>query len=269
MQLTGTSVLLTGASGGIGEALCEVLAGQGIDVIAVGRDAPKLARLAARPQALGNGRIVPVTADIARAPGRQAVLQAAAAAPSPLRCVIHNAGLSRFALHAELDEAAIEAQLQVNLLAPMLLTRALLEPLLREPEAVLVGIGSTYGSIGYPGYASYCASKFGLRGFLEALAREHADSTLRVLHVAPRATRTGMNPAAVDALNLELGTAVDEPMLVARKVVAAIRSGRRRLQLGWPEKLYARVNGALPALVDRSIARQLPQIRRHARAPAT
>ena len=99
-----------------------------------------------------------------------------------------------------LEPAAIVEQIEVNLLAPMLLTQSLLGRLLREPEAVLVGIGSTFGSIGYPGYAGYCAGKFGLRGFLEALAREHADADLRVLHVAPRATRTSMNPAAAEAL---------------------------------------------------------------------
>jgi len=269
MQLAGTSVLLTGAAGGIGAALCAELAGQGVDVIAVGRDAQALARLAARTGAPGDGHIVPVAADITRPEGRELAVGAAAAARAPLRCVIHNAGVSHFGLYAEIEPAAIVEQIEVNLLAPMLLTRALLSRLLREPEAALVGIGSTFGSIGYPGYAGYCAGKFGLRGFLEALAREHADAALRVLHVSPRATRTAMNPAAVEALNRELGVAVDEPAAVARQIIAAIRSGRRRLQLGWPEKLYTRINGALPALVDRSIARQLPQIRRHARLATT
>lgn len=267
MQLAGTSVLLTGAAGGIGSALCAELAGQGVDVIAVGRDAQALARLSSRTGAPGEGRIVPVTADIARAEGRDVVVAAAAAARAPLRTVIHNAGVSHFGLYEQIEPAAIVAQIEVNLLAPMLLTRALLGRLLREPEAALVGIGSTFGSIGYPGNAGYCAGKFGLRGFLEALAREHADGVLRVLHVSPRATRTALNPAAVEALNRELGVAVDEPTAVARQIIAAIRGGRRRLQLGWPEKLYTRINGALPALVDRSIARQLPRIRRHARLP--
>jgi NADP-dependent 3-hydroxy acid dehydrogenase YdfG len=48
--------------------------------------------------------------------------------------------------------------------------------------------------IGYPGYAVYCASKFALRGFSEALRRELADGPVRVLHLAPRATRTAINP---------------------------------------------------------------------------
>jgi short-subunit dehydrogenase len=58
---------------------------------------------------------------------------------------------------------------------------------------MVVNVGSTYGSIGYPGYASYCATKFALRGFSEALRRELADTRVGVLYVAPRATRTSMN----------------------------------------------------------------------------
>jgi short-subunit dehydrogenase len=49
----------------------------------------------------------------------------------------------------------------------------------------VVNVGSTYGSIGYPGYATYCASKFALRGFSEALRRELADTTVNVLYAAP------------------------------------------------------------------------------------
>jgi short-subunit dehydrogenase len=92
---------------------------------------------------------------------------------------------------------------------------------------------------------------------------------VRFQYLSPRATRTPMNSAAVDALNAELGTAVDDPGAVAAQVVAAIERGDRRRQFGFPEKLFARINGALPALVDRALAGKLAAIRRHARpAPA-
>ena len=87
--------------------------------------------------------------------------------------------------------------------------------------------------------------------------------------LSPRATRTAFNTPAVEAMNREMKVTEDDPADVAAQLVAAIASGRPRMQLGWPEKFYTRVNGALPALVDRSIARQLPRIRRHARLAAT
>jgi len=118
------------------------------------------------------------------------------------------------------------------------------------------------GYLGYPGQAAYCASKFALRGFSEALRRELADGPVRVLHLAPRATRTAMNGAAACALNAELGVAMDEPAEVARALLALLRRPVRERLLGRPEALFARLNQLLPGLLDRVLRRQLPVIRR-------
>ena len=140
-------------------------------------------------------------------------------------------------------------------------------PLLKQADsAMVVNVGSTYGSIGYPGYASYCATKFALRGFSEALRRELADTRVSVLYVAPRATRTSMNSAAAQALNVALKANVDDPQAVASAVVHAIAGDRRELYLGWPERFFVFLNHLLPALVDAALRRQLPVIKRHARA---
>ncbi len=128
----------------------------------------------------------------------------------------------------------------------------------------MVVIGSTFGSLGYPGFAAYSASKFGLRGLMEALSREYADTSLRFQYLAPRATRTAFNTPAVDALNAELKVASDPPQDVAEKLVRSIIRGETRRQLGWPEKLFVRINGILPSLVDSSLRGQLSIIRRHA-----
>jgi short-subunit dehydrogenase len=146
----------------------------------------------------------------------------------------------------------------------MQLTRRLLPELGRRPEAWIVNVGSIMGYLGYPGHAAYCASKFALRGFTEALRRELADSPVRVLYLAPRATRTAMNGAGVRALNAELGVAMDEPVAVARALVALLEDPVRERLLGMPEKLFARLNQVLPGLVDRALLRQLSTIRRHA-----
>ena len=263
--LAGRGVLLTGASGGIGQCLALRLAEAGATVYAVGRRADALHALAARARP---GVIRPVVADLATADGIDAVRRAVAAAPIPVSLLILGAADSRFGLFEHSSVVDVQAQVATNLVAPMLLVRALLPSLMRLPEAGVVGIGSTFGSLGYPGFAAYSASKFGLRGFLEALAREHADTPLRVQYLSPRATRTALNSAAVDAMNAELGVAVDDADQVAAALLEAIESGTRRRQLGWPERLFARLNGALPELVDRALAKQLPIVRRFARAAA-
>ncbi|MCZ8165735.1 SDR family oxidoreductase [Silanimonas sp.] len=263
--VAGRGVLLTGASGGIGQCLALRLAEAGATVYAVGRRADALHALAARARP---GAIRPVVADLATTDGIDAVRRAVAAAPIPVSLLILGAADSRFGLFEHSSVVDVQAQVATNLVAPMLLVRALLPSLMRLPEAGVVGIGSTFGSLGYPGFAAYSASKFGLRGFLEALAREHADTPLRVQYLSPRATRTALNSVAVDAMNAELGVAVDDADQVAAALLEAIEAGTRRRQLGWPERLFARLNGLLPELVDRALAKQLPTVRRFARAAA-
>ena len=123
-----------------------------------------------------------------------------------------------------------------------------------------------FGSLGYPGFAAYSATKFALRGFTEALRRELADSKIGVHYFAPRATRTGMNTSAVDRMNAELKVAMDPPAQVAAAACSMLEAGKTGVVFGWPEKLFVRINALLPGVVDGSLRKQLPVIRRHAAA---
>jgi short-subunit dehydrogenase len=141
----------------------------------------------------------------------------------------------------------------------------LLPLLQKEQGARILNMGSTFGSIGYPGYSAYCASKFGLRGFTEALRRELSDSDIRVLYFAPRATATKLNSENVIALNKELGNAMDLPDIVAAQVEKMfISGGPHQVFWGWPEKLFARINQCIPMLVDNALQKQLPAIKKYA-----
>ena len=266
MKLAGSRIVLTGASGGIGSTLAPALCAEGAQVLAIGRRAGALAELQSRCTRLP-GRLLPLIADITRDDGRARIVAAAREAGAP-NLLIHAAALGDFGLFEDSDAARREAMLQTNLLAPMALTQALLPQLRSHAEAAVVAIGSTFGSLAYPGFATYSASKFALRGFIEALGREQADTGLRALWIAPRATDTAFNSAAVNALNRELGTRTDSAHDAARQILAALRSGARRHQFGFPEKLFVWLNGAFPALVDRGLRQALPSVRRHARPAA-
>lgn len=260
ISLRGRTVVLTGASGGIGAALAAALVDAGATVLAVGRDPVKLNTMVHRHRP---GAVVPVTADLCTPAGRAAVVAQASTMSPSLLVIAHAQGA--FGLFEEQAEAELESLVQTNLVAPMLLIRALLPSLQAQPDAAVVAVGSTFGALAFPGFAAYSASKFGLRGLVEALGREHAGGSVRFQYLSPRATRTAFNSPAVDALNAELGTAQDAPGDVARQLLDAIRRGDRRRQLGWPEKLFARLNGVFPALIDRALRGQLPIVRRHAR----
>ncbi len=257
MRLSDARVVLTGASGGIGLAIATALCTSGARVLAVARHREPLAPLLERyPQHLSW-----IGADLTVAAERRAVF-AQANTLGGINLLINAAGVNHFAMLEQLDDSEINALLAVNIGAPICLTRLLLPLLKQADSAMVVNVGSTYGSIGYPGYASYCASKFALRGFSEALRRELADTRVSVLYVAPRATRTTMNSAAAQALNDALKANVDDPHTVASAVIHAIAGDRRDVYLGWPERFFVRLNSLLPHLVDRGLRKQLPLIRR-------
>ena len=117
-------------------------------------------------------------------------------------------------------------------------------------------VGSTFGAIGFPHFASYSASKFALRGLSEALRRELSDAGVRVSYVSPRATDTAMNSAAVRELQAMTGARVDDPLKVAKAIVAAVQAGSRERQLGWPERLFVRLNALMPRLVDKALVQK-------------
>ncbi|MGE8226016.1 MAG: SDR family oxidoreductase [Stenotrophomonas sp.] len=261
MDLAGRTIILTGASGGIGRLLCVRLVGQGAKVVAVGRNTHRLAMLA---DALPSGTVFPVGADIGTSAGRQELLeQVAAMTVPPSILVVGHAGAA-FGLFADQTDRSLEQLMQTNLVGSLLLIHALLPALERQPKASVAVIGSTFGSLAYPGFAAYSASKFGLRGLVEALGREYAGSNVSFQYLSPRATSTDFNSASVDAMNAELGVTCDSADDVALALLQALRSGNSRLQLGWPERLFARLNGLFPELVDRSLRKQLPVIKRHA-----
>jgi short-subunit dehydrogenase len=246
--------LLTGASGGIGREIARALGPHCDDLLLVGRDAGRLAESAAAAGAVART----LAADLATPAGLDAVKLRG------MNLLINNAGAGEFAWLEDQSDAALARIVETNVLAPMQLARRLLPELRRQPEAWIVNVGSIMGYLGYPGHAAYCASKFALRGFSEALRRELADSAVRVLYLAPRATRTAMNGAGICALNAELGVAMDEPAAVAKELLALLERPARERLLGMPEKIFARLNQVLPGLVDRALLRQLSTIRRYA-----
>lgn len=264
MKLEGKLVLLTGASGGIGEALAQALAAQGAHLLLHGRRMDALEHL--RKGLPYPERHQAVTADLGSLQGRSQ-LQQHPALREGLDVLINNAGCNQFAWLEDQSAEQVECQLQLNLEAPIQLIRTLL-PRLRKP-ALIMNIGSSFGSIGYPGYSVYCASKFALRGFSEALGRELEGTGIKVLYFAPRATRTRLNSEAAYEMNNELGTRSDSPQRVAEAVLHALSRETRRSWLGWPEKLFVRLNAVLPALIDRALAKQTPIIERYARRPTS
>jgi short-subunit dehydrogenase len=260
MNLTDARIVLTGAAGGIGSATAARLAQAGAELVLADLKPEPLDRLAAE---IGKQAVLEtVAADIASDAGRAALV--AAARRHEANVLVNAAGINPFGLFTEQSAREIGLALSINAVAPVLLCHALLPVLLERPRAHIVNVGSTFGSIGFPGFTAYSASKFAVRGFSEALRRELADTNVGVHYLAPRATKTALATDRVRAMNAELGVGMDTPQQVAAAIVRVLRDERREVLLGAPERLFAKLNALWPALVDRSLRRQLAVVRRHA-----
>jgi short-subunit dehydrogenase len=264
MNLGTARVLITGGAGGIGSAIATELLEAGAAVLLADVNEQALTATAARLSAAD--RVATMAANLTDAAGRAALC--AQAALWRMNVLINNAGVNHFGLFDELTAGQITQTVAVNILAPMLLVHELLPYLKEQPEAHLLNMGSVFGNIGYPGYAAYSASKFAMRGFTEALRRELADTRVHVHYLAPRATRTPINSPAVQQMNAELKVAMDPPQVVARAARRVLEKDIPAAVIGWPEKLFARVNALLPGIVDGAIVRQLPVIKRYAQEKA-
>lgn len=266
MKLRDKKVLLTGASGGIGKAIVSSLANQGASLVLVGRDVAALQKL--KISLADSGVLIDVMSLDLGSDQVMEQTQVVLARHPDIDVLINGAGVNQFSACDALSADQLSKLIDINLKGTLLLTTAMLPALKQRPEAAIVNVGSTFGSIGYPGFAAYCASKFGVRGYSEALRRELADTKVSVFYVAPRATKTAMNEQAVTEMNKALGVAMDEPEWVADQLVQAIEKGRLKLFLGWPEKLFVIINGVFSNLVDKALIKQLPTVQHYLKRKA-
>lgn len=180
-DLTGRKALVTGASGGIGEAIARALHAQGATVGLHGTRKEKLDALAGE---LGE-RVKVFPADLG---DRDAVKALGADAEKELDGVdilVNNAGITKDGLFVRMSDEDWDRVLEVNLTAAMLLTRSLTHPMMRRRYGRIINITSVVGVTGNPGQANYCASKAGMIGFSKSLAQEIAPRGVTVNCVAP------------------------------------------------------------------------------------
>jgi short-subunit dehydrogenase len=266
MQPEQMNVVLTGACGGIGQVLARQLAASGASLYLCGRDGATLASLQQelRAQARDDQFIEAQVVDLTDDAETDQWLQSFDPVSHPVNVLVNNAGICKFEMFEQLSDRDIEQIMNLNSIVPMKLTRKLLPVMKRQPEARVVNIASTFGAIGFPGYAVYSASKYAIRGFSQALTRELSDTGVRVGCILPRATRTAINSDRVVEMNRQLKVAMDPPEKVAAAVVRFVDSERGELALGWPEKLLVRINSVFPALVGNAISKKLPLIKQYA-----
>ncbi|MCM0751802.1 3-oxoacyl-[acyl-carrier-protein] reductase [Brucella pseudogrignonensis] len=180
-DLTGRKALVTGATGGLGEAIARALHAQGAIVGLHGTREEKLKELAAE---LGDRTFI-FPANLSDREAVKALGQKAEEEMGGIDILVNNAGITRDGLFVRMSDEDWDAVLNVNLTSVFNLTRELTHPMMRRRNGRIINITSIVGVTGNPGQANYCASKAGLIGFSKSLAQEIASRNVTVNCIAP------------------------------------------------------------------------------------
>jgi uncharacterized protein len=195
-EAEGESVLITGASSGIGTELARVFAREGSNLVLVARSEAKLTALAAELSASHGVRARVVRADLAVPGAAQEVFDRLAADGVQVDVLVNNAGFGFRGAFAEIDTAAQVDMIQVNVTAPTHLARLFLPGMLQRKRGGILNVASAAGFQPGPWMSVYYATKAYLLHFSEALAEEVAGSGVRVTCLAPGPTETGFGELA-------------------------------------------------------------------------
>ncbi|HEX9481813.1 MAG TPA: SDR family NAD(P)-dependent oxidoreductase, partial [Solirubrobacteraceae bacterium] len=215
MEISGSTVLLTGATGGIGHAIARELAGRGAKLILTGRRSDVLEPLAAEVE----GRALAV--DLAERSG----VERLASEAGEVDVLVNNAALPASGMLESFTLDQVDRALDVNLGAPIVLAHLLTPAMVARGRGHLVFISSLAGKAATPGTALYNATKFGLRGFASALRADLRTSGVGVSTVFPGFIRdAGMFHEADVKLPPGVGTRAPED--VAKAVAGAIERNR-------------------------------------------
>ena len=242
--MTHRFALITGASSGIGAAFAAALP-DACDLLLTGRNGDRLAEIAASLRRPGR-HVETVAADLAGDPGRAAVLEAAAAHAVDL--LIANAGLARFGRVLDNPPEAEREMVEVNVVAPVVLVRALLPGMVARARAEnrragVIVVASTAGFLSLPLLATYAAGKAFDLHYAEALAAETADEPVDVLALCPGGTGTAFFARA--GMPGSTGRALAPPARVAAEGLRVL--GRKRVHVvGGANRLAAVLMRVLP-----------------------
>ena len=256
------NVVLTGACGGLGQALATALLDAGARVALVGMDRARLDALAAQAPE----RSAVYTPDVADAAALQAMAQDWMARHGLPDLVIANAGVAGgFDTAQASDLAVLRRMLEINLIGVAATFSPFLAPMKAGGRAgALVGVASVAGWRGLPGNGAYCASKAGLIAYLQSLRAELRASALTVHTVSPGYLRT-----ALTAGNRFAMPGLLEPDHAARLLLAGVAAGREHIVLPRRTGWLARALGLLPARLHDHILLSQPRKPRPGEAGAT
>jgi short-subunit dehydrogenase len=258
MDLKNKTVIITGASSGIGKACAEEFARKGANLVLGARQYVALCEISRDLEKQFGIRAVAVQCDVSKEEDCEQLIKQAVITFSRIDVLINNAGISMRALFKDLDLVVIKNLMDINFWGAVYCTKYALPELLKNKGSV-VGVSSIAGYRGLPGRTGYSASKFALNGFLEALRVENLKTGLHVMVAAPGFTASNIRNTALSKDGSQQGeSSMDEGKMVtsqevAQIIVEGVIKRKRTLIMTGQGKLAVLMNKLVPAWVDKKV----------------
>jgi short-subunit dehydrogenase len=219
--IRGAHALVTGGSRGLGPHIARALAGEGVNVTLTARSADSL-REVAEDLAGGAARVHSIAADICDDGARQKLVEEAESTLGPIDILVNNAGIEWIVPYTDLSPDRIEAMVRTNLVAPLILSRLVLEGMIERGRGHVVMMSSLGGKKGSPYSATYAATKAGLIAWTSGLRIELQDTGVSASVICPGfVSEAGMFAVRTQKAPRVLGTST--PEAVVRAVLRAIQ----------------------------------------------
>jgi NAD(P)-dependent dehydrogenase (short-subunit alcohol dehydrogenase family) len=252
----GKVILISGAAGGLGAALCHCFAAAGARIAATDIDPARLAALVANLQSSGVQALA-MPGDIADANFCRAAVARTVAHFGGLDGLISNAGISQRSLLRDTDPDVIRRVMEVNFFGALYLTHAAL-PHITAQRGVIAAISSVAGYAPLIGRTGYAASKHALQGFFDSLRTEVEDAGVGVTLICPSFITTGIDAAAVNSTGPRLTTGGESaPEDIAARILDAMADGRPLLLPDRTSRLAWWISRLAPAFYARAMKRRV------------
>jgi short-subunit dehydrogenase len=258
MKLNNKTVIITGASSGIGKSLAEEFARRGANLVLAARQYVTLCEIAQSLQDQYQIKAIAVQCDVAIESDCEHLIQQALTTFGKIDILINNAGISMRALFKDADVQVLKTLMDVNFWGTVYCTKYAMPEILKTKGSI-VGVSSIAGYKGLPGRTGYSASKFAMNGFLDALRVENLKTGVHVMTACPGFTASNIRNTALNKDGNQQGesTLHEEKMMtsdeVARIIADGVEKRSRTLIMTGQGKLTVLLSKLIPGKLDQLV----------------
>lgn len=266
MNFLNKTVIITGASSGIGKSLAYEFAKRGANLVLGARHFVNLCAITQKLEQEYPVKAVAVQCDVTIEEDCKVLINQAMVTFGKVDVLVNNAGISMRALFKDADLKVLKSVMDVNFWGTVYCTKYAMPELLKT-QGVIVGVSSIAGYKGLPGRTGYSASKFAMNGFLDALRVENLKTGVHVLTACPGFTASNIRNTALDKEGHEQreSTLNEEKMMsseeVARRIVKGVEKRKRTLIMTGEGKLTVLIGKFFPKLLDKLVYNKLAKER--------